>query len=262
MSPDLEDAEAGSSEKQDSSGGEDGYEEDDASEYGTDEYEEDEGADDMLADDGHGLQDKENQADQPEDEPADRIEKMPGEDEAGAAPEQPEDAPPLEEPEEMILKTSANGAESLYVKDPVTGEWVNAETGGVLDYEKYKNEYVKQMESDKKFNDEQFDKISRGESAHDKALRDEMQKIADAEKQEAYTNKLKSKYGTDDLGQIQEIIEKNQERDKASFERWQDIADFNEAGEKTATVVGVVADVGVDALATVVPGGNGIKGRI
>ena len=257
--PDLEDAEAGSDD-QTSSGGDAGYDEsdgsdedetggfdDDETDSGEETYEDDRDEDDMLSDEAHDQQIEDQNKAASEQEGEQQLEEP--------EPEEPEP----EEPETMVLKTSANGAESLYIKDSKTGEWINAETGGVLDYEKYKNEFVKQMESDKKFNDKQFDKISRGESAHDKALREEMQKIADAEKQEAYTNKLKSKYGTDDLDQIKEAIEKNQERDEASFERWQEIADFNEAGEKTATVAGVVADVGVDALATVVPGGNGIK---
>ena len=164
-----------------------------------------------------------------------------------------------EEPEEMILKTSANGAESRYVKDPATGEWVNAETGNVLDYEKYKSTVEKQLEDDKKFNDEQFEKNSKGETAHDKALREEMQKIADAEKAEAYKNTLKSKYGTDDMTEVQRILDENQKRDQASFDRWKEIADFNDTGDKIATGVGVVSDVAVDGLSTITPGGEYFK---
>ena len=163
------------------------------------------------------------------------------------------------EPEEMILQTSANDATSRYVKGASTGEWINAETGGVLDYEKYKSTAAKQFAEDKKINDEQFDKNSKGETEHDKIVRDEMQKISDNEKWENYKNTKKSKYGTDDLGEIEGILEKHAEVEKASFETWQKIGNFNAVGEAGATVVGAVADTAVDGLSNVTPGGSYIK---
>jgi len=177
-------------------------------------------------------------------------------------PEEPQKTDKIEvpeEPEEMVLQTSANGATSRYVKDPSTGEWVNAETGGILDYDKYKETAEKQFADDKKFNDDQFDKMSKGETEHDKILREEMQKIKDKEKLGNYQNKMKSKYGTDNIEDINTIIKAKEVLDRESFKRWQNIGDFNAAGEVGATVVGAVADTAIDGLSGVTPGGNYIK---
>lgn len=175
-----------------------------------------------------------------------------------ASAETPPETPA--EPEEMILKTSANGAESHYVKDPETGEWINSETGGVLDYEKYKSTFENQMEEDKKFNDKEFEKISKGDTDYDRDLRDKMKEIADAEKKEAVLNTLKSKYGTNDEAEILRIVNERQIKDQESFETWQTIGNINAAGEIGATVVGTVADTAVDGLSSVTPGGSYVKG--
>jgi len=177
------------------------------------------------------------------------------------APETPKE-PALEvpeEPEEMVLQTSANGAQSRYVKDPETGEWVNPETGGVLDYEKYKAEAAGQFEADKKFNDAEFEKNSKGETLNDKIVRDEIAKQkAEADKQ-AHIEKMQDKYGIKDVDKIKELLEERAEQEKANFKKWQTIGDINAVGEVGATVVGAVADAGVDGLSTVTPGGSYIK---
>ena len=246
--PDMEDREAGDdgsngADRTDSSGETDDRNDNDSQA----EDESSEETADSDSGDEYGQQPEQSEKEAEEEKP---VEETPEKKEAEKAPE---------EPEEMILKTSANGAESRYVKDSETGEWVNAETGNILDYEKYKSTVAQQLEDDKKFNDEQFEKISKGETAHDKALREEMQKIEDAERSEAYNNHLKSKYGTDDLEKVKEIIDENQKRAEASYEKWKEIADFNDTGDKIATGVGVIADVGVDGLSTITPYGKEIK---
>lgn len=163
------------------------------------------------------------------------------------------------EPEEMVLQTSANGATSLYVKDPSTGNWVDAETGSILDYEKYKETASKQFAEDKKINDAEFEKMSRGEDEHSKILRDEMKKIRDDEKWDNYKNSLRSKYGTDNLDTINEIINDRENLERESFKRWQTIGDANAVGEVGSTAVVAAADTAIDGLSTITPGGAYIK---
>jgi hypothetical protein len=138
--------------------GNDGYEEDDA-------YEEDDGYDNNDESEDETSYEKEPEL---EAKPEQEVEKE---------PEKPEKEDIPEEAEEMVLQTSANGAMERYVKDPTTGEWVNAESGNTLDYEKYKETAEKQFAENKKINDEEFEKSSKGETEHDKIVRDEMKKI-------------------------------------------------------------------------------------
>ena len=163
------------------------------------------------------------------------------------------------EPETMVLKTSASGAESLYVKDSLTGEWVNSETGGVLDLKKYP-EAMEQMQQNKDWSAAREDEIAaRGGSEHDKELRANMQKIREQEQKTAKENALRSKYGTDDLDEIKRIVGERQ----ASAEEWANIWQRNDrilgTMEVGAVVVGTAADIGIDGLSVIVPGGSAIK---
>lgn len=171
----------------------------------------------------------------------------------------PEEEPLEQEPETMVLKTSANGAESMYVKDPVTGEWINSETGGVLDLEKYP-EAMEQMQSNKDWSAAREAEIeSSGGSEHDKALQKSMEEINQKEKKANYENTLKKKYGTDDMGKIEEIVKEQ----KAKAEEWAATWKRNDkilgVMEYGAVAVGTAADVGIDGLSLVTPGGNQIK---
>jgi hypothetical protein len=75
-------------------------------------------------------------------------------------PEQPqaeaEKAAPLE-PESMVVQTSARGGQTLIVRDPATGGWVNAETGNPFDLDAHKKNFPKQakeLEDHLKHNEE------------------------------------------------------------------------------------------------------------
>lgn len=173
-------------------------------------------------------------------------------------PEEPVPVTP-EEPEDMVLQTSANGAQSRYVKDPVTGEWVNPETGGVLDYEEYKAKAAQQFEAQKKIIDADFEKNSNSENLTDKINRDEMEKIKQKEMQNDYIEKKKDKYGIDNVEDINTLLKERAVKEEANFKKWQTIGDINAVGEVGATVVGAVADAGIDGLSTVTPGGSYIK---
>lgn len=204
-----------------------------------------------------------------EPEPATGIEKSEDKPKSASEPKIIEDNPKTDEgkpvsdipaePEDMVLQTSANGATSRYIKDPATGNWVDAETGSTLDYEKYKETAPKQFAEDKKINDAEFEKMSRGEDEHSKILRDEMKKISDNKKWDDYKNSLRNKYGTDNLETIGEIIGRRENLERESFERWQTIGNVNAVGEVGSTVVVAAADTAIDGLSTITPGGAYIK---
>jgi len=171
----------------------------------------------------------------------------------------PEEEPLPKEPETMVLKTSANGAESLYVKDPETGEWVNAETGGVLDLEKYP-EAMDQMQSNKELSAAREAEIKNsGGSEHDKALHQSMEEIREKEKKAEYENTLKKKYGTDDLGEINDIVKERKEKAEEWAATWKRNDKILGVMEYGAVAVGTAADVGIDGLSLVTPGGTQIK---
>jgi len=178
--------------------------------------------------------------------------------------EQMEEKPDMEaeefdqEPETIVLQTSANGAQTLYVKDPKTGEWVDPQTNSVLDIEKH-GAALEQMKREQKWSNKEFDKISAGESEHDKALRDSMEKISQKEDQENYENLLRKKYGTDDLEQIATIVEQRQERAAEWARIWRRNDEVLGTMEVGAVAVGTAADVGIDGFAMITPGGTKIR---
>lgn len=163
-----------------------------------------------------------------------------------------------QEPETMVVQTSANGAQTLYVKDPKTGEWVDPQTNSVLDIEKH-GAALEQMKKEQDWNNKEFDKMSAGESEYDKALRDSMKKISQKEDKDNYENILKKKYGTDNMAEISTIVEERQKRAAEWAEIWQRNDKVLGAMEVGAVAVGTAADVGIDGLAIITPGGTKIR---
>lgn len=188
---------------------------------------------------------------EPEPEPAPGIEQP-----------EPQPAPETEqldqEPETLVVQTSANGAQTLYVKDPKTGEWVDPETNSVLDIEKH-GEALERLKQEKKWNDAEFEKISSGESEHDKSLRESMEKIREKESSESYKNALKSKYGTDNLEEIAVIVEERKQRAAEWADIWRRNDKILGVAEAGAVAVGTAADVGIDGLAVITPGGTKLR---
>ncbi len=170
----------------------------------------------------------------------------------------PEEQPSDQEPETIVVKTSANGAETIYVKDPVTGEWVDPETNSVIDLEKHE-EVMKNLQKEKEWSDAEHAKQSSGKSEHDKALRESMAEIREKEQKEMHENYLRKKYGTDDLGEIADIVKERKERAEEWAETWRRNEKVLGTMEVGAVVVGTAADVGIDGLAMVTPGGTKIR---
>lgn len=62
----------------------------------------------------------------------------------GEPPSAGSDMPAPAEQESMVVQTSARGAQTLIVRDPATGGWVNAETGNPFDLEGHQKNFPKQ----------------------------------------------------------------------------------------------------------------------
>ncbi len=82
----------------------------------------------------------------------------PDEDLSFGKPDTPAEAPAYEpyaqpesraqmpvQPESMVVQTSARGAETLIIRDPATGEWINAETGNVFNLEEHRRKFPQQV---------------------------------------------------------------------------------------------------------------------
>lgn len=175
--------------------------------------------------------------------------------------EQVEDKPEEpEEPETLTVQTDYTGRTTTYVKDKATGEWINPETGGVFDQERYEKDVKPNFEKDKAFVDEQRDKLERGDTAFDKELREAEAARKQAAEKEAYMDKLEKKYGTSDKEALEKIIEERKQKDMESSEAWQTTANRYETAETVASVTGVIADNAIDGLANVTgPAGKSIR---
>jgi len=164
------------------------------------------------------------------------------------------------EAETLTLQVDHTGRTVTYVKDPATGEWVNPDTGGVLDLERYNKVVAPSFEKDKAFIETQREKLEKGDTAFDKEIRAAAQARKEAEAKEAYLDKLAQKYGTRDKAELEKIIREQQALEQQSAEAWNRAGDRYEYAEKGAKVVGVLADAGVDALANMTgPAGQGIR---
>lgn len=159
--------------------------------------------------------------------------------------------------ETLTLQVDHTGRTATYVKDLATGEWVNPETGGVLDLERYNKVVAPNFAKDKAFIDEQREKLEKGDTAFDREIR---KAAKEAEAKEAYMDKLAKKYGTRDKDELEKIIREQQQKEQQSAEAWKRAGDRYDYAEKGAKVAGVLADAGVDALANMTgPAGKGIR---
>lgn len=192
----------------------------------------------------------------PEPEPEPVPEPEPGQ-EAEADGQREAESTPAEskEPETMVLKTSARGAESLYVKDPETGEWINAETGGVLDYEDYKANAEDQFAQDLAV----LEKHSADNQKPDEEFAKAMKEIDEKFAKDQHLQKLEKKYGTDKLGLIKATITQRAEQERENFETWQRIGDIAQVGEVSSKVVLAGADTAIDIMGQTVPGGHYVR---
>ncbi|BEP28011.1 hypothetical protein [Helicovermis profundi] len=160
------------------------------------------------------------------------------------------------EPETKTLETGIDGRTSTYEKDPETGEWVNPETGGVLDMEAYEKIVKPNIEKEQAWQDNERFKIASGDTAQDRSLA----KMLKDEKDNAYKEKLMKKYNASSPAEVEQTIRKMQDVQQARANKWNEIGDYASVAEKGATVVGVLADTTIDFMGDHTgPVGKGIR---
>ena len=190
-------------------------------------------------------------------DPEKAMEKAAAEAEAAAAAEAEKQLAQkaAEEHETMVLKTSARGAESLYIKDPETGEWIDAETGSVLDYEKYKATAEDKFAQDLAI----IEKQAADNAKPDEEFAKAMEEIEREFEHDQFMQKMEKKYGTDKVGLMKAVITKRAEQERESFETWQRIGDIAQVGEVGSKVVLAGADAAIDVMGATVPGGHYVR---
>lgn len=167
--------------------------------------------------------------------------------------------PETKEPETMTLQVDHTGRTAEYVKD-AQGQWVNPDTGGVLDYDKYKRDVEPNFKSTKEFVDGQRDKLEKGDTPFDRDLKKNMKDIQDKLAKDQYMNKLSTKYGASDPEKLTKIIEEIQGLDQAAADRLIKYGNTLEKLEGYASVTQVIADNAIDGLANCTgPAGRAIR---
>lgn len=76
------------------------------------------------------------------------------------------------EPESMVVQTNPLGSETLIIRDPVTGGWINAESGNPFDLDAHRRKIPQQMKEHEDYNNRNSELERTGQSAMQKALDD------------------------------------------------------------------------------------------
>lgn len=183
-------------------------------------------------------------------------------------PPEPEPEPPAPpEPDYYLYKDPA-GFETLYMKDPETGQWYNYQ-----DYEEgYRvpvdmdkmQEYDAQRREDVKWNQDQMQKLENRETGLDRELKQEYQDMLAREKQireETKQDLIGLKTNTYGMSQEERrrVMEERQANNQKDVDKWTKRADAWDTAMTVAEGVQTAADIGVDILATVTaPAGGGL----
>lgn len=169
---------------------------------------------------------------------------------AGKAKKPNVSGPSSEGEETYVHKDAATGAETLYIKDGNTGEWVSQDGTSVLDPDKI-SEWNRQRASDRAWQDEankgvekptRFEDIDKKQAAEEALI-----------ERETYIEKIAIKHGADvnDMDAVYEKVAHDQGLDEVKAQEWMDIADKNDTGLKIAENLKTTADYSVSALGAV-----------
>lgn len=158
----------------------------------------------------------------------------------------------VNDPDFLTVKDPATGAENGYRLTP-SGEWVNVETGSVLDTDSL-GDWLGQRSRDAEWVKKQNEKISKGETAFDDKLND-MRKQAE-EKQKKLDEESKhridtfNKYHTldDSAENIKKIIERDQRINEAESRINSRIGNTYAVLENGATWTLKAADYSIDVI--------------
>lgn len=86
-------------------------------------------------------------------------------------PEQPPEVA-IAEPESMVVQTSFGGGQTLITKDPVSGQWVNAESGNPFDLEAHQRNFPQQRKQYEEYLKRNEELERTGQTAMHKAMDD------------------------------------------------------------------------------------------
>ena len=187
---------------------------------------------------------------------------------AGAEPPvPPEPEPPVSPEPEEFLYTDPAGFQTLYVKDPGTGQWYNYEDYNKgyrvpVDMDKFEG-YDAQRRKDVSWNQKQMTKLENRETSFDNELKQDYQDMLDREKQirqETQKDLYALKTGTFGMSDAErDAFMKNRQKGyEADAKKAANRAKNWDRAVKTAEVVQIAADIGVDTLAIVTaPVGGG-----
>lgn len=183
-------------------------------------------------------------------------------------PPEPEPEPSApSEPEYFNYKDPA-GFETLYMKDPETGNWYNYQDyqegyRTPVDMDKLQ-EYDAQRRQDVKWNQDQMQKLQNRETGLDMELKEEHRQMLEREKQiqqETKKDLYALERGTFGMSNEERktFLEERQARDQKDADKWTKRGDAWDKITTAAEVVQTTADIGVDILATVTaPVGGGL----
>ena len=182
--------------------------------------------------------------------------------ESSADSEKPEEAEAPKapvEPETKTVQIDAKGNTIEIQRDPVTGEWVNTETGNTFNPEIQKTAELgwekdrEAMAKNREVNDESSSDWDKQIRADDKARKDKI--VADNVKA-----KIMQKYGLSPGDDAQKIIGKSRDADAAVADAYIRAGNVAQTFETGAKVTVAIADAAVDGLGNALgPAGRGIR---
>ena len=169
------------------------------------------------------------------------------------------------EPPYRIITDPASGAQTLFNWDEESGQWVSQDGRSVLNTDGL-DDWYKQRQKDREWQDRENEKIRNGDTAFDRELR-EMKEASDREiaRMEEESRRLQEnykRYGTweTDPEKLKEIIRNRQELARIEGQIAASRGNTYAAIEWGLTALSKICDYGVDILAEFTGGaGKGIK---
>lgn len=166
--------------------------------------------------------------------------------------EEEDEAQVSQEPESFVYTDPATGAQTLYEKDPNTGEWYDPSTGAITDPTKLE-EYSKQRMKDRAWMDDQMDNMRNRTTQTDRILQSDQerfrQQLEDIDRQGAKDKAAirSGTYGMTDAERT-DFLNKRQENYVSKQTAAHQTAKNWDRAVKAAEVTQKVADLAVDGL--------------
>lgn len=161
--------------------------------------------------------------------------------------------------ETYTLKDAATGAETLYIKDTATGEWVSSDGSSVLDPDRV-SEWQNQRNADRAWQDEANKGVEKPTRFED--IDAEEARMNEQISKETYYEKIAIKHGADpsDMDSVYEKVAHDQAMDEVRAQQWTEAAERADTGLKIAENLKTTADYSVSALGAVTgPAGTVVK---